>query len=203
VDGPNRLRLIGEAYLGAFPAGRSYLVTATLVLGYACRWVTARAPAARSPLDLWREDGASTQFLYRYGTNKVGYAYGLRAAPKPTIFAARDARFISDGTRLGLVLAFKQTIEVRLVPRSAADGWIDWAAVPPLTVKLPDEFKAKGVSAIWPADEARQPRAPDRLEFAFGGAYPNRDHLIYYVDLEPSRGALPASRVGRGVLAAV
>ena len=96
-----------------------------------------------------------------------------------------EARFITDGTRLGLVLASKKSLEVRLVPRDQAGEWIDWAAVPPITINLPDEFKDRGVSAIWPADESRQPHATDRLEFAGCGAYPARDNLIYYHALRP------------------
>jgi hypothetical protein len=191
-DGPHRLRMVGEAYMGAFPAGRPYLVTATLVLGNAVYWVPVHTRFAQSPLDLWREEGAATHFLYRVGPAKVGYSYGPQARAKPTVFGAREARFITDGTRLGLVLAYKQTIEIRLVLRDRAAGWIDWAAVPPITLDLPADLKGSGVSAIWPADESRQPHGSDRLEFAIGGGYPARDHLIYYVTLADGR-----TRVGR------
>lgn len=182
-DDAGRLRMVGEAYLGTFPGGGSYLVTATVVLGNACYWVPVHPRYARSALDLWREEGASTHFLYRMSPTKVGYAYGPKAKSKPTVFNAMEARFITDGTRLGLVLAYQKTLEVRLVPREQAAGWVDWAAVPPITMTLPDEFKGRGVSAIWPADEWRQPHATDRLEFAIAGGYPARDHLIYYVTL--------------------
>jgi hypothetical protein len=182
-DERSRLRLVGEAYLGAFPAGQRYLATATLVLGNAARWVPILPRFARSPLDLWREGDGTTHFLYRLTPTRIGYAFGPKAAAPPTVFKAVEARFISDGDRLGLVLAFKDRVEVRLVPRALAAGPIDWAAVHPVTVPLPDAFRAGGVSAIWTADDSRQPRPSDRLEFAVCGAYPARDNLIYYVTL--------------------
>ena len=63
----------------------------------------------------------------------------------------------------------------------AFDGSLHYDAL--IRLSGGDEFKGRGVSAIWPADEWRQPHATDRLEFAIAGAYPNRDHLIYSVTL--------------------
>lgn len=180
-DAVGRMHMVGEAYLGAFPAGRTYLVTGFVRLGNAVQWVPVQPKAARSPLDLWRADGAQTHFLYRRGPFKIGYVYGARSSEMPTVFNALEARFISDDTRLGLVLAYKDALEVRLVPRDQAAGPIDWLAIPPVTLSLPADFKGKGVSAIWAADEAKQPLRSDLLEFAVGGRYPVRDHLIYYV----------------------
>jgi hypothetical protein len=182
-DDRGRMHMIGEGYLGQFPAGQRYMLTATAILGNACRWVPVLPAVARSPLDLWRTDGGATQFLYRIGPNRVGYSFGTNAHAVPTVFKAMEARFISNGDQLGLVLAFKQSIEVRLVPLSAAAGSIDWAAVTPITIPLPTVFKSRGVSAIWTADDSRQPHGSDRLEFAVCGGYPVRDNLIYYVTL--------------------
>jgi hypothetical protein len=182
-DDRGRLRMVGEGYLGQFPAGQRYLLTATVGLGNAAQWAPILPAFARSPLDFWREGDNPTQFLYRIAANRIGYSFGPKTRVRPTIFKAPEARFISDGDRLGLVLGFKQSIEVRLVPRSAATGPIDWAAVKPITIPLPATFKSTGVSAIWTADDSRQPHEPDRLEFAVCGGYPARDNLVYYVTL--------------------
>jgi hypothetical protein len=182
-DDRGRLRMVGEGYLGQFPAGQRYLLTATMGLGNAAQWVPVLPAFARSPLDFWREGDNPTQFLYRIAANRIGYSFGPKTRVRPTIFKALEARFISDGDRLGLVLGFKDSIEVRLVPRSAATGPIDWAAVKPITIQLPAAFKSRGISAIWTADDSRQPHEPDRLEFAVCGGYPARDNLVYYVTL--------------------
>jgi hypothetical protein len=180
-DDRGRMHMIGEGYLGQFPAGQRYMLTATAVLGNACQWVPVLPAVARSPLDLWRTDGGATQFLYRIGPNRVGYSFGTNAHAVLTVFKAMQARFISNGDQLGLVLGFKQSIEVRLVPLSAAAGPIDWAAVTPITIPLPATFKSAGVSAIWTADDSRQPHGSDQLEFAVCGGYPVRDNFMYYV----------------------
>jgi hypothetical protein len=182
-DDLGRMHMIGEGYVGQYPAGHRYLMTATAVLGRACRWIPVLPAVARSPLDLWRTDGGATQFLYRIGPNRVGYSFGANVHAVPTEFKAMQARFISNGDQLGLVLGFKHWIEVRLVPLSAAAGPIDWASVAPITLPLPAAFKSAGVSAIWTADDSRQPYGSDRLEFAVCGGYPARDNLIYYVTL--------------------
>lgn len=182
-DDRGRMRMIGEGYLGQYPAGQRYLLTATVVLGSAGQWTPVLPAVARSPLDLWREGNSPTQFLYRIASNKVGYSFGTNVHIRPAVFKALDARFISDGDRLGLVLGYKRSIEVRLVPLSAAAGPIDWASVAPITIPLPATFKSAGVSAIWTADDSRQPHGSDRLEFAVCGGYPARDNLIYYVTL--------------------
>lgn len=182
-DEAGRMRMVGEAYLGAFPSGRPYLVTATVKLGNAAGWVPIHPRYARSALDLWREEGAGTHFLYRVTPTRVGYVFGTKNSAPSTFFTAREARFLTDGSRLGLVLGYKHHVEVRLVPRGLAADRIDWTAVPPVVVELPEEFKGRGISAIWPADESRQPHATDKLEFAIAGGYPYRDHLIYYVTL--------------------
>jgi hypothetical protein len=185
-DERNRLHMIGEAYSGAFPAGGRYLVTATLVLGNACQWVPIFPAVARSPLDLWREDGSvGTQFLYRVSPTKIGYSFGPKGAPKPVFFNALEARFISDADHLALVTATMKFVEVRIVPRSAASAWIDWNAVPALKVPLPKTLQSAGVSAIWNVDSSRQPHEPPHLEFAICGGYPARDNLIYEAVINP------------------
>jgi hypothetical protein len=177
------MRMVGEGYLGQFPAGQHYMMTGSLVLGRAARWVPVLPAVARSPLDFWRTDSGATQYLFRVAGKRIGYSFGATAHSPPTVFKAMDARFISNGDRLGLVLGFKNSIEVRLVPLSAADGPIDWAAVTPITIPLPAAFKSAGVSAIWTANDSQQPHGSDRLEFAVCGGYPVRDNLIYYITL--------------------
>jgi hypothetical protein len=190
-DDRGRLRLSGEGYVGEFPNGRRYMVAATVVLGSAALWVPILPAVARSPLDLWRVD-AGSHFLYATATNQIGYSFGASGS-RPTFFKAMQARFISAGDRLGLILADQRSVEVRLVPlAAAAAGRIDWAAVAPIKIDLPAPLRAAGVSAIWTADESRQPHGSDRLEFAIAGGYPTRDNLIYYVTLDAgqqSRGA--------------
>ncbi|HEX3149557.1 MAG TPA: hypothetical protein VHR66_15895 [Gemmataceae bacterium] len=179
-DEKNRLRMIGEAYSGEFPAGGRYLVSATLVLGNACAWTPIFPQTARSPLDLWREDGSvGTQYLYRVTPTKVGYSFGPKGAPKPVLFNALEARFISDADHLALVLGYQKSVEIRIVPRSQASAWIDWKSIAPIKVSLPKNLQTAGVSAIWNVDSSRQPYEPSQMEFAICGGYPARDNLIY------------------------
>jgi len=183
-DDDSQIQLIGEGYRGAFPAGRRYLVAATLVLGNKCRWAPVLPRDARSPLDLWREPGdAATHLLYRMSPKLIGYSFGTSGTIRPTAFAATTARFISDDKQLGLVLGYKRYVEVRLVARADASGPIDWAAVPAITITLPKALRSGGVSAVWTVDESRQAAASDRLEFAICGGYPVRDNLIYSVSV--------------------
>jgi hypothetical protein len=191
-DDRGRLRLIGEGYVGEFPNGHKNMVGTTVTLGYTANWVPLLPTVARSPLDLWRGD-AGIHYLYATAGDRVGYWFGAKGS-KPMFFTATTARFIAAGDRLGLVLANRTSVEVRLVSRAAAAaGPIDWTTVPPVKIDLPAPLRAAGVSAIWTADESRQPHGSERLEFAVGGGYPARDNLIYYVSLDGGQ----TSRAGR------
>jgi hypothetical protein len=187
VDDQGRLRLLGEAHVGLYPAGRFDVMEATLTPGVPVRWTRVLPGIAHSAVDLWPGAGSTNHYLYRTDLlmDTVGYSYGPAGGPQTVTFPALEGRFVQAGDQLALVLAYQHSIEVRLVPLSeAAAGPIDWINVAPITIPLPAALDPPGgVSAIWTSDEGRQPHPSDRLEFAICGGFPTRDNLIYYVTL--------------------
>jgi hypothetical protein len=180
-DDRNRIRMIGESYLGQFPNGVEVLSTTTVKLGNSCKWTPARRDVGRSPLDLWQEDSSNaTEYLYATPPHKVGYSSDARFAGNSATFAALQARFIVSRDQFALVLAFKNSVEVRIIPRSEAKGYIDWNAIKPINFDLPKSLKSTGSCAIWNVDESKQPHESNQLEFAICGSYPAHDNLIFY-----------------------
>lgn len=182
--GPGKLRMIGQDYLGSFPSGRPLLATTTFRLGNACTWAPLLRGAASTPLDLWQSDSiGGTHLLYRTYKNTIGYSFTEGKTTTTTIFTASQARFIVTNGYLGLVLGYKTSLEARFVPRTAANRFVDWNTITPVTLQLPAAFKAHGVSAIWGVDASKQKNASDQLEFAICGGHPACDRLIYYYNL--------------------
>lgn len=179
-DGESQIRMVGESYRGRYPFGEKYLSAATLTLGKPASWAPVLQQTAYTPMDIWQEGSGSSQYLYRARNDQIGYSFGTGPAARTISFAALDGRFIADKDRLGLVLGYGNFLEVRIVDRSEATGFIDWNAIEPVRIGFPESLGTAGLSAIWNVDHSKQPNESNQLEFAIAGAYPSHDHLVYY-----------------------
>ncbi len=180
-DDQSRLRIIGESYHGHYPFGEKYLSSTTITLGKPANWAPVLQQTAFAPMNIWQEGSSSaTQNLYQTRTDQIGYSFGLGSAAKSTTFDVLEGRFIADKSRLGLVLSYGNVLEVWVVDRPAATGFIDWNAIEPVRIGFPKSLGTAGLSAIWNVDHSKQPNESNQLEFAICGAYPGYDHLVYH-----------------------
>jgi len=183
-DDQSQLRMVGESYRGRYPFGEKYLFATTLTLGKQATWAPVLQQTAFTPMDIWQEGSGSSQYLYRTRTDQIGYSFGSGSAARSITFAALDGRFVADKDRLGLVLGYGNFLEVRVVKRSEATGFIDWNAIVPIKIGFPESLGKAGLSAIWNVDHSKQPNDSNQLEFAIAGAYPSYDHLVYYYTMK-------------------
>lgn len=190
--GPSEISILGQAYVGAYPAGEYAAGVDELSFGTPTTFDTLAPPPpqgqVRSGADLWvdPQTGDTHALAHLAGTLTyhhlpAGEAWAAHLAPTATLDDLANARFLHvEGGPLVLIASGAAGLQARWADPGAA---IDWSTAQSLPIEIPAEgFESP--SAIHAMRPEYQSAAVTGLHFAVCGQYTVSDEQIWHGLLE-------------------